>query len=216
MNYQLLKDKQRTIREGFSEGLALRVHRALSWLHKSEQCDDDLDAHFIFLWIAFNAAYSQELDHNRLSESQSFDLFLNKICQLNQDKKIDQLLWNEYSSSIRLLINNQFVFQPFWDFHNGKISQQEFESKFTAAKQTANRALANEDSPKLLMVILSRLYTLRNQLVHGGATWRSSANREQLRDAVNFLSKLVPIIIDTMMDNPNTLWGDACYPLVAG
>jgi hypothetical protein len=29
-----------------------------------------------------------------------------------------------------------------------------------------------------------------------------------------FLGKLVPYVIQLMMDNPRTLWGDACYPVV--
>ena len=32
----------------------------LSWLHRAEQCEDE-DGRFIFLWIAFNAAYAQDL-----------------------------------------------------------------------------------------------------------------------------------------------------------
>ena len=52
--------------------------------------------------------------------------------------------------------------------------------------------------------------------MHGGATWNSSANREQLKDAVQFLSQLVPFIIDIMMNNPKELWGDAYYPLIDG
>ncbi len=59
-----------------------------------------------------------------------------------------------------------------------------------------------------------RMYTLRNQLIHGGATWNSRVNRDQLRDCSAFLGKLVPYIIQLMMDNPNVLWGDACYPVV--
>jgi hypothetical protein len=62
--------------------------------------------------------------------------------------------------------------------------------------------------------VLSRLYTLRNQLMHGGATWNSSVNRDQIRDCANLLGKLVPLVIEIMMDNVNTLWGDACYPVV--
>ena len=66
----------------------------------------------------------------------------------------------------------------------------------------------------MLSIVLSRMYTLRNQLIHGGATCGSQINREQLRDCVAFLGKLVPFIIQLMMDNPNTLWGDAAYPVV--
>jgi len=214
MNYKQLKHKQREIRSGFSESLGLRVHRALSWLNRSEQCEEDLDAQFIFLWIAFNAAYSQDVDAIRITETQSFQMFVQKLCELDQQEQIHHLLWNEFSSSIRLLIDNQFVFQPFWDHHNGKISEQEFKDRFNNAKVRANKALGQGNSPVLLTVILSRLYTLRNQIMHGGATWQSSANRDQLRDAVTFLSKLLPILINTMMDNANTLWGDASYPLI--
>jgi len=57
---------------------------------------------------------------------------------------------------------------------------------------------------------------LRNQLLHGGATWNSSVNRDQIRDSVNFLSKFVPCVIDIMMssNSPNIIWGDACFPVV--
>ena len=45
----------------------------------------------------------------------------------------------------------------------------------------------------MLSIVLSRIYVLRNQLVHGGATWGSSVNREQLRDCTRFMAKLVPL-----------------------
>ncbi|WP_425067816.1 hypothetical protein [Reyranella sp.] len=38
--------------------------------------------------------------------------------------------------------------------------------------------------------ILDRLYVLRNQLLHGGATWNSSVNRSQVRDGAAVLSRL--------------------------
>lgn len=66
----------------------------------------------------------------------------------------------------------------------------------------------------LLGVMFNRLYTLRNQLIHGGATWNGSVNRKQLRDCTQLLGSLVPILIQLMLDNPNTLWGEACYPVI--
>ena len=38
-----------------------RLHRALSWLGRAEHEKDDDDARFLFLWVAFNAAYGLEL-----------------------------------------------------------------------------------------------------------------------------------------------------------
>lgn len=214
MDYQLLKDKQRLHRSGFPQAHGLRVHRALSWVNKAEQCNDDKDAQFVFLWISFNAAYAQGLESSKFSELETLQLFLKKLCGLDKNEQLHHLLWDEFTSSIRLLIDNKYVFQPFWDHHNGKITEQDWQDKFAAAKTKANKALARNDSPALLTVILARLYTLRNQIIHGGATWNSSANREQLRDAVNFLSKLSPVVIDIMMDNSGAMWGEAHYPML--
>lgn len=213
MEYRDLKDKQKQIRESFSDNLALRVHRSLSWLNKSEQCDD-LDSQFIFLWVSFNAAYAQDTECLNINETQSFTLFLEKLNSLDKKKRIYNLLWHEFPNSIRVLLNNKFVFQPFWSFHNGYITEQEFKNKFSEAKKFANFALANNETDKLASIVLQRLYTLRNQLMHGGATWNSTANREQLKDGVQFLSQLVPFIIDIMMDNSKELWGEAYYPLI--
>jgi hypothetical protein len=67
----------------------------------------------------------------------------------------------------------------------------------------------------VLGITLDRIYTLRNQLVHGGSTWDSKVNREQVRDCARFMAALVPVIIEIMMDNPQTVWSGAVYPVVA-
>lgn len=214
MNFERLKQKHREIRDGFPNSLNLRVHRALSWLDKSEQCNDDQDSQFIFLWIAFNAAYAQDTEVLRHTESEAFSLFIAKLVELDESNKLYNLIWAEFSSSVRVLLDNQYVYQPFWDYHNGKLTEQEWKERFSKAKVAANNALSAKRSDLLITIILQRLYTLRNQLIHGGATWQSSANRPQIRDGVTFLSKLVPIIVDIMMDNPKELWGSANYPVI--
>ncbi|TMO30744.1 hypothetical protein CWC28_02645 [Pseudoalteromonas sp. S4492] len=214
MDFKSLKSKQREIRNEFSDNLGLRVHRALSWLEKSEQCNDDQDSQFIFLWIAFNAAYAQDTEVLRHTESEAFSLFIAKLVELDESNKLYNLIWAEFSSSVRVLLDNQYVYQPFWDYQNGKLTEQEWKERFAKAKVAANNALSSKRTDLLVAIILQRLYTLRNQLIHGGATWQSSANRSQIRDGVAFLSKLVPIIVDIMMDNPQVLWGSANYPVV--
>ena len=70
MNHDQLKTRQRAERHAHPPNLALRVHRAISWLHRAEQLAEagDKDGEFIFLWIAFNAAYATEIDERyRLS-----------------------------------------------------------------------------------------------------------------------------------------------------
>lgn len=113
-----------------------------------------------------------------------------------------------------MLLDNPFVFQSFWDYQNCKLSHEDWQQRFIAGKQRAKTALGSRDTATVLAVVFSRLYTLRNQLIHGGATWNGQVNREQLRDCVAILGQLVPLVIEIMLDNPNTLWGDACYPVV--
>ena len=214
MDFKSLKARQREERENYPINLGLHVHRALSWLDRAEQSDDD-DGRFIFLWIAFNAAYASEIgDRDRDPEQKVFGRFLAKLVQLDKDKVLYELIWREFSSSIRVLLDNQFVYQPFWDYHNGLIEEKDWKTKFDRSRAAANKALGAENTNTVLSIVLSRMYTLRNQMIHGGATWNSSVNREQLRDCSAFLGKLVPYVIKLMMDNPNTLWGDASYPVV--
>lgn len=215
MHYAALKARHRAERESHHPNLALRVHRALSWLNRAEQMEDDPDGRFIFLWIAFNAAYATEIDERyRLSEQKTFQAFLQKLVDLDAQGRIDGLVWTEFPGSIRVLLDNQYVFQDFWSFHNGTISGEEWQQRFASAKAAAHRALGARDTVTVLGIALSRIYTLRNQLMHGGATWNSSVNRDQVRDCMSLMDKLVPLVIEIMLDHPGTLWGDACYPVV--
>ncbi|QJR82167.1 hypothetical protein CA267_016120 [Alteromonas pelagimontana] len=111
-------------------------------------------------------------------------------------------------------MNSRYVYQPFWDYQNGNLTEEEFKSRFAASKSRAAKALGNTQTQVVLQLVLQRLYTLRNQLIHGGATWSSRVNRDQLRDANCFLHQLVPALLDIMMKNPNELWGDSNYPVV--
>jgi len=213
-----LKARQRAERHAHPPNLALRVHRALSWLHRAEQLarTDDVDGQFIFLWIAFNAAYATEIDEKyRESEQQTFRAFLEKLTQLDAGKKrFDLLTWQEFPKSIRVLLDNRFVFADFWKSQNGSLPKDEWEKNFESANRAAHKALSRQDTVTVLSIVLSRIYTLRNQLVHGGATWASSVNRDQLRDCTAFMAKLVPLVIEVMLDHPEALWGDAVYPVV--
>lgn len=214
MNYAELKTRQRAERHAHSPNLAIRVHRSLSWLNRAEQADD-LDGRYVFLWIAFNAAYATEIDdQQRLSEQETFKAFLAKLSELDQQNALEDLVWHAFPSNIRVLLDNPYVVQSFWDHQSGKISKAQWQQRFDAGKQRAKAALGARDTNGVLAVVFSRLYTLRNQLIHGGATWNGKINRDQLRDCVAILGQLVPLVIEIMLDNPNTLWGDACYPVV--
>ncbi len=214
MDFDTLKQRHRLVRDTYPADLNLRIHRALSWWQRATLADD-MDGRFIFLWIAFNAAYATEIeDDTRLSEQTAFRGFLTKLCDLDEEKRINDLIWREFSGSIRVLLDTPYVFQSFWDWQAGRITQQDWEERFERGKRRAHFALGSGDTALLLGEIFNRLYTLRNQLVHGGATWNSSVNRKQMRDCTNLLGKLVPLMIELMLDHPEVVWGTAYFPVV--
>jgi hypothetical protein len=212
-----LKAKQRRLRDGFPEPLGLRVHRAISWLGRAEQESDDLDAAFIFYWIAFNAAYAAEAPASVAgSERSNFAAFFEKLIALDATNRIYGEIWTRFPDSIRVLLDNKFVFQPFWSHQNGVEGYADWEDRFARGRDVLHKALARKDTKLILSTLFDRLYVLRNQLLHGGATWNSSVNRGQVRDGTRILASLVPIFIDLMLDNPGLDWGVPYYPVVEG
>jgi hypothetical protein len=214
-DYKSLKARHRIERDAQHPNLALRLHRALSWLDRAEHSQDDQDSEFIFLWISFNAAYANEIISNeRFTEREIFGHFFERICEMDPDKKLYDLVWSEFAGSVRVLLANKYVFHPFWDYCNRKITEEEWSERFTRANAAANRALGHRNTQAVLAIIFSRLYTLRNQMIHGGATWNGNVNRNQIRDSVHILRKMIPVLIEIMMNHPDEVWGDPCYPVV--
>jgi hypothetical protein len=215
LDYKTLKEKQRQIRESFHENLGLRVHRALSWLQRAELETEDNDARFVFLWIAFNAAYANEISNRqKYSERKFFIRFLKCLIDADDEKLLYNIIWREFPKSVRALINNRYVYQPFWNFHNGDENYANWEGSFDNSKTRANKAIGQMDTVKALAVVFDRLYVLRNQVVHGGATWNSSVNRDQIKNGADIMGHLVPVVIHLMMLNKSGLWGEPCYPVV--
>jgi hypothetical protein len=69
MDYNLLKPRHRAERAHYPHHVSLRVHPTLSWLYRDKSCEIDFDGQFVFLWVAFNAAYAQELTCLNVSET---------------------------------------------------------------------------------------------------------------------------------------------------
>jgi len=215
-DYAGLKAQAEGLAKGRDDRVGLRVHRALSWLKRAELCEDDEDARFIFLWIALNAAYANEIQRDADEPEQAgLQRFLKLLVAVDRDNLLHALVWDKFPGPIRTLLSNEFVFEPFWDFRCGRIGEREWQEKFDRANRAAMRALGNKSqTAKVLAIVLARLYTLRNQLVHGGATWKGRVNREQIRDGAAFLGDLVPRVIHLLTEHPGEDWGDPRYPVV--
>lgn len=213
---QMLKEMQRTLRDGFALPLTLRVHRALSWLIRADEPIGDDDVRFILLWIGFNAAYAGDVGEGLDNEGERGRIraFFDTMVRLDARQRLYAILWQRFPHEVRMLLDNRYVFRPFWKYHNGEAGCEDWAVRLERANHAAHNALVQQDTPKLLSILFDRLYVLRNQLVHGGATWNSEVNREQVRDCTALLGCLLPVFIDLMMDHPQEEWPMPHYPVV--
>ncbi|RDI98939.1 hypothetical protein DVT68_10615 [Dyella solisilvae] len=206
-----LKTKHRQVRDGQPEDLRVRIHRAISWLDRAEREVQDMDARFIFLWVSLNAAYAREFGFEQTEREQT-RAFVSKVLSCDHAGRLQEAVFKQFTGPIRTLVENKFVFEPFWRAMREHDSGDRWEVQFASSKRIALRALMDRQTDVVLSIILDRLYVLRNQLVHGGATWNSGANRAQVKDGAAILATLMPIIIDVMMDGDSVDFEPIAFP----
>ena len=214
-SYDELNAEWEQVRERLPDAMGLRMRRALSWLGRAEQeRERDHDAAFIFYWIAFNAAYARDVSRDPASNARDqFALYFSTILSLDSGNTIYDAIWRTFSGSIRLLLDNRYVHRPFWEHHAGR-GFDNWEHTFNQQRQDVLKALGRRDTHFILSTLFDRLYVLRIQLMHGGATWRGSVNHHQVRDGARIIASLVPAFIHLMMSNPDVDWGPMDYPVV--
>jgi len=208
-----LKSKLKARHEQYSEPHRVRLHRAISWLRRAGSESEDFDSRFIFLWIAFNAAYAREFglaetERERLAE------FFRLLLDADAEKRLSQIAFKQFTGPIRTLLDNKFVFEPFWKALREHDSSARWEERFAASRKAALASVMAGDTAKVLSIVFDRLYVLRNQLVHGGATWNSAVNRAQVKDGTAIMMAVIPTLIDLMLDHPEIDFGEILYPVV--
>ncbi|MFP4003318.1 MAG: hypothetical protein ACLFV8_06050 [Alphaproteobacteria bacterium] len=213
--YSALKDKQRAVRDGFPDAFGLRIHRAISWLGRAEQEAEDDDVRFILLWVGFNAAYGGDVGAEITGERSAFKRYLDTLAALDRSGRLHNAVWERFPHEIRLVLDNKYLFGPFWNHVNGVDGYESWAEWFEGSRRRAAAAMRGRETTRMLFILFDRLYVLRNQLMHGSATWNSSANRAQVRDGSAVMSWLLPVFLDIMMDNPHRDWGRPFCPVVA-
>ena len=116
-------------------------------------------------------------------------------------------------------MSNEYVFRGFWDSLTEQRSDRgrwERKDDFEAERDEVPKLLrtANErNTHRLLWLVFSRLYVVRNQLMHGCATRQGSLNRRQVEDGAEILAVLIPRFLDIMANHPDRDWGAISYPV---
>ena len=213
--------------------LRLRLTRAESWLRRGD-AESDADAKYIFLWIAFNAAYAVKSDDR--SERDIHRNYFKDLIRLEGRGQIYDLLSTDLlTPPVLNIMNNFYVFQGFWDnLPEPPINWQDWPTKkqfegdrayvenrlpnkHTPGSQRLqlrpNTVITDEDVEGILCRLFDRLYVLRNQLMHGCATQDGTLNRRQVDAGAAVLRPLVYAFRCIMVDHPSEDWGGLSYPV---
>ena len=196
-----------------------RMRRARSWLARSEEATTDAER-FIFLWIAFNAAYGSDAsDSESLTQRRQFNDFLRKVLDRDAENDIERIIWGTFSGPVRILLENRYVFAPFWWWVRGEPDGNDWRERFERETASVRRKLSRRDVHGVLVIVFDRLYTLRNQVFHGGATFSEGWGQTQVHDGSRIMASLVPVVLaimrsDIERDPDTAVWGTVAYPRI--
>ena len=120
------------------------------------------------------------------------------------------------SGPVCRLLENKYVYSEYWRYVRNEPTTFGPKSFGERAGKVGKDIDWGEFRPAL-MKVFDGLYTLRNQIVHGGVTYGRGWGRKQLRDGSTIMGLLVPIILSIMHEdirkNPDTsTWGRIDYP----
>jgi len=195
------------------EAVMIRIHRAFSWLQRVEELGDGpvLDTALIFQWTALNSLYGRwdEAMREPVSDRGTLPAFLNRIVELDADERIIGVL-DEHRKLVMSIFEDAYLTKFFWESPSDERMRKTQKTKFDARTWYQQRQY-----PPILGRLMERIYFLRCQLVHGGATSGGRLNRTAVRRCSTMLGHLITAIMLVLIDGGwEDDWGQLCYPPV--
>ena len=193
----------------------LRLTRVNSWLDRARAMDLETEK-FLFYWIAFNAAYANATpEASVFTERDIFNHFIDRIVERDKEGQLDQVLWNIFPNHVRILMSNKYSCLFFWADQMSEKDQYDWREAMEKECSALNRAFSKGDTAKVLKIIFSRLYVLRNRIVHGGMIFENSYNQKILENAAWLMESVMTEVVKIMSD-PQYSWGLPLYCLRMG
>ena len=200
--------------------LGLRLRRILSWYERALKEGKDPDAQFVFCWIAYNSAYGvDDSERIKLGDKPIHELdrqrdYFGKLIPLDRQRRLRNVLQEQVYEEVQTILENEYIYRAFWLFEKGELRFENWLDTLNAQQVRVARAYREGDVEFIINILFERLYVLRNQIIHGGATYRGSVNRSQVKDGAKLMMALMPHIAELMMDGPDVDWGVATFPVI--
>lgn len=180
----------------------LRCDRAQSWIKRAGDARD-LDAKFVFLWIAFDSLFGQAEFLGRKSD---LNEFLTRAIRLDAGKSLPAGM-SPVKAEALVLVRLRYLY-PKYREDGPSVALGEV---ITRNAKKVDQKWAVERPQDCLRMLYRCLYVLRNQVIHGAARATSRMNRDSLGAAVPILSATVPIFRQIVWEHLDDEWGEAPY-----
>lgn len=205
--------RERLQRASSTHPLAIRMHRAFSWMTAVEDTNDhdNIDAKLVFRWIALNALYGKWNDQSSEPEPdrQSLRAFLETVLGLDREQLIAGCL-SRHQALVVSICSDPFVNDHYWRLLN---TDKRFNKKRDQFQ--IQRWYADQNWTLILDELIQRIYLVRCQLVHGAATFEGKLNRDVVRRCGSMLERLLFVILTIITKHGwSGNWDHLCYPPV--
>ena len=194
----------------------LRLRRCLSWLEKAalDHAAEDFDTSFIFHWVSFNSMYATTESENQTA---LYKVYLEKITRLDYNNSIRNTLKPVYGPHISPLLHTRYMYGIYWKDDLDQTTKNQTDTRWEEKRKNLTKTISaglttSGDINHALNCVFDLLYVLRNQLIHGLATYHGSVNREQVRHGAMILARAVPCFATLMLGYPDQDWGQSPYP----
>ena len=171
------------------------------------------DLGFIAGWISWNALYCRwDDDGHAERDFAGMRTCLGDLLKMDREGFIEAWVYGN-RNSIAAVLSDPFLSHHFW--HAIGRDDGDVDPNLHIDPTLTDRLIHQGRWANLLEQVFGRLYVLRNQLIHGGATPNSSVNREQVqrgRIIEGFVVAAVQAIIHG--NNPWHDWGPLPYPVL--
>jgi hypothetical protein len=200
------------------QNLLDRVRRADSWIKASARLQSDqLHEAFVFLYIAFNCLYGRrqyEGDETRIGED--LKAFFGKILELAAYDRKDggEILQQAIKASSKdgaLLIRDRFLDHRYW---KRALPVERLHEALKSDAKAALEQVAAGEYGDFLFLTFTRISVMRNQIMHGCATYGpATAGRSSLAVAVRLMKVVIPAFQALVRNSgQHASWEPVPYP----
>ncbi len=208
-----LRTSFKSKRSDWGESLRVRVHRAISWLESAEKYSEDNDIALMSLMIGVHSCYLVNdfgFNQSQKMASDNWSQFIINLRGTRELKKIQSIIFSQQGLGFLKAVAPNVYLAP--DTYRSGLDAGQAQIEKTSSRLES--FIRRRDTEKILSSYFYSLNLLRNVIAHGSRTYDSQLNAEAVEQGKLFLFQVLPMMIQAMIENPKTDWGEIEFPVV--